>query len=87
MKHIYTLYQIIQSSSAVDKQKDWDEVEGRLKVQIPLRMLSCAQIASKLSSHSKVCATRRWGVGESRGYPTDLNNTGSRIQYILPIKF
>ena len=54
VKHIHGLYQIIQSSSAVDKLKNWNEVEARIKVQIPLRLLSCVQLASKLSSNSKV---------------------------------
>lgn len=54
LKHIQSLYQFIQTSSAVDKVKDWSEVESRLVVQMPLRLLSCVQLASKLSSHSKV---------------------------------
>lgn len=54
MKHIRSLYQFIQTSSAVDKLKDWNDVEARIKVQMPLRLLSCVQLASKLSSHRKV---------------------------------
>ena len=45
---------MIQSSSSVDKLKDWNEVEERIKNQMPLRLLSCVQLASKLSSHCKV---------------------------------
>ena len=54
IKHICSLYQFIQTSSAVDKLKDWNDVEARIKVQMPLRLLSCVQLASKLSSHRKV---------------------------------
>ena len=54
IKHIRSLYQFIQTSSAVDKLKDWNEVEARIKGQMPLRLLSCVQLASKLSSHCKV---------------------------------
>ena len=54
IKHIRSLYQFIQTSSAVDKLKDWNDVEARIKVQMPLRLLSCVQLASKLSSHRKV---------------------------------
>ena len=54
IKHIRSLYQLIQTSSAVDKLKDWNEVEERIKNQMPLRLLSCVQLASKLSSHCKV---------------------------------
>ncbi|CAB4019759.1 Hypothetical predicted protein [Paramuricea clavata] len=56
IKHIRSLYQFIQTSTAVDKLKDWNEVEARIKVQMPLRLLSCVQLASKLSSHRK-----QWG--------------------------
>ncbi len=66
IKHIRSLYQFIQTSSAVDKLKDWNEVEARIKGQMPLRLLSCVQLASKLSSHCKVRPVSSGG----RGAPT-----------------
>ncbi|XP_046841186.1 cyclin N-terminal domain-containing protein 1-like [Xenia sp. Carnegie-2017] len=59
VQHIVSLYEFIQNSTAVDKQQDWDEVEERIKAQMPLRLLSCVQLASKISSHHKVVTTSK----------------------------
>ncbi|XP_032242292.1 cyclin N-terminal domain-containing protein 1 [Nematostella vectensis] len=51
-KHVCSLYDLIRSTKGVS-QKDWTEVENRIKTQLPLRVVSCVQIASKLISHYK----------------------------------
>ncbi|XP_028396796.1 cyclin N-terminal domain-containing protein 1-like [Dendronephthya gigantea] len=69
IKHIVGLYQFIQTSSGMDKQKDWNEVENRIKVQMPLRLLSCVQLASKLSSHCKALS-----ASKVRRYLSSMNH-------------
>ena len=69
IKHIRSLYQLIQTSSAVDKLKDWNEVEERIINQMPLRLLSCVQLASKLSSHCKALT-----ASKVRRYLSSLNH-------------
>ena len=53
-KHVCGLYDLIRSNSDTNKQKNWKEVENRVKTQVPLRIMSCVQLASKLTSHYKV---------------------------------
>ena len=53
VKHVCDLYEVIRSSD-VNQQHDWNVVEERLKTQLPLRAVSCLQIASKMVSHCKV---------------------------------
>lgn len=70
VQHIVSLYEFIQNSTAVDKQQDWDEVEERIKAQMPLRLLSCVQLASKISSHHKVaCLFQYYCEISSLKYP------------------
>lgn len=53
-RHIRELYDTVRSSSSKDRQNDWLNVEQRLQEQIPLRAVSCIQVASKLATHYKV---------------------------------
>lgn len=53
-KHICDLYELIRSNSETNLQRNWKEVENRVKTQLPLRVMSCVQLASKLTSHYKV---------------------------------
>ena len=53
-KHINELYEIGQRSSSKEKQLDWSSVESRITDQVPLRAVTCVQIASKLVSNYKV---------------------------------
>lgn len=53
-KHVCGLYELIRSNLDTNKQKNWREVESRVKTQLPLRIMSCVQLASKLTSHYKV---------------------------------
>ncbi|XP_015754998.1 PREDICTED: cyclin N-terminal domain-containing protein 1-like [Acropora digitifera] len=53
-KHVCGLYELIRSNSETNQQKNWKEVENRVKTQLPLRVMSCVQLASKLTSHYKV---------------------------------
>ena len=53
-KHINELYEIVQRSSSKEKQLDCSSVESRITDQVPLRAVTCVQIASKLISNYKV---------------------------------
>lgn len=53
-KHVCSLYDLIRSNSDTNQQKNWKEVENRVKTQVPLRIMSCVQLASKLTSHYKL---------------------------------
>ena len=52
--HIRELYETVRSSSSIDRQSEWHDVEQRLKEQMPLRAVSCIQVSSKLATHYKV---------------------------------
>lgn len=52
-KHVCDLYELIRSNSETNLQRNWKEVENRVKNQLPLRVMSCVQLASKLTSHYK----------------------------------
>nr|XP_058944021.1 cyclin N-terminal domain-containing protein 1-like [Pocillopora verrucosa] len=52
-KHVCDLYDLIRSNSETNLQRNWKEVENRIKTQLPLRVMSCVQLASKLTSHYK----------------------------------
>eukprot|EP00794_Sanderia_malayensis_P014114 gene14114-15589_t len=52
-KHISELYDIVRTSSSADRKGEWDRVEKRIKEQLPLRLISSIQVASKLVSHYK----------------------------------
>ena len=51
VSHIKELYTHVKDSRSNSSPIDWNEVETRLKHQIPLRAVSCVQLASKLNSH------------------------------------
>ena len=53
-KHISELYETVRNSSGKDRQTDWNNVEQRVKEQLPLRAVTCIQVSSKLASHYKV---------------------------------
>ena len=59
LNHITELYQHVQESSKTESPIQWEDVEGRLKHQIPLRAVSCVQLASKLSSHYGIVSVGR----------------------------
>ena len=65
-KHIEELHDHVQSTKATAGPISWDEVETRLKHQVPLRAVSCVQLASKLSSHYTIVS-----IGKARRYLTD----------------
>ncbi|XP_065663425.1 cyclin N-terminal domain-containing protein 1 isoform X2 [Hydra vulgaris] len=52
-KHITQLQEVISSSSSSNKKVDWASVERRVIDQVPLRAISCVQIASKIVSNYK----------------------------------
>ncbi len=59
LKHIIELYQHVQDSRGTDSPIQWSDVENRLKHQIVLRVVSCVQLASKLSSHYSIVSLSR----------------------------
>lgn len=58
-KHICSLHEFVQCSSTKHKQNDWNEVKTRISIQIPLRLMSCVQLASKLASHCKALTANK----------------------------
>ncbi|XP_059158527.1 cyclin N-terminal domain-containing protein 1-like [Physella acuta] len=59
LKHIQDLYEHVQNTKSTKKKCDWECILERVKNQAFLRILSCCQIASKLSSHYKVITVKR----------------------------
>ena len=49
--HIVELAEHVRGTQGSSSPISWSEVETRLKHQVPLRAVSCVQLASKLSSH------------------------------------
>ncbi|RUS90929.1 hypothetical protein EGW08_001326 [Elysia chlorotica] len=58
-RHINDLYSHVQNSDSNKKKSDWTCILDRVKNQTFLRILSCCQIASKLTSHYKVITVKR----------------------------
>lgn len=54
VKHIEELYKHILTSEKYTKKNEWLAVQERIRNQVILRIASCCQIASKLTSHYKV---------------------------------
>ncbi|XP_064641984.1 cyclin N-terminal domain-containing protein 1-like [Lineus longissimus] len=54
VQHIQDLYQCVKKSKSKTKSKDWAAIQERIRKQITLRIVSCCQLASKLTSHYKV---------------------------------
>ena len=50
-RHIVELMQHVQDTKKTDNPIEWGHVEERVKHQITLRAVTCAQLASKVSSH------------------------------------
>jgi hypothetical protein len=61
-KHVSELYEFIRSNTDEDQKENWCEVEKRVKTQLPLRIVSCVQIASKLLSHYKVIFNKETNI-------------------------
>ncbi|GFS23556.1 cyclin N-terminal domain-containing protein 1-like [Elysia marginata] len=58
-RHINDLYAHVQNSGSSKKKSDWACILDRVKNQTFLRIVSCCQIASKLTSHYKVITVKR----------------------------
>ncbi|XP_055958358.1 cyclin N-terminal domain-containing protein 1 isoform X2 [Patella vulgata] len=58
-KHVQDLYNHMKTTSSKTKQKDWNEVLDRVQNQLLLRLVSCCQIASKITSHYKVISAKK----------------------------
>lgn len=64
-KHIVELHEHVQKTQGTTSPISWSEVETRLKHQIPLRAVSCVQLASKLSSHYSIVS-----IGKAKRFLT-----------------
>ena len=64
-KHIAELHEHVQSTQGTSSPISWSEVETRLKHQVPLRAVSCVQLASKLSSHYSIVS-----IGKAKRFLT-----------------
>lgn len=58
-KHISELYEFVRSNTEDNQKGNWRDVEKRIKTQLPLRIVSCTQIASKLLSHYEVILEKK----------------------------
>ncbi|XP_071144761.1 cyclin N-terminal domain-containing protein 1-like isoform X1 [Mytilus edulis] len=54
LKHVNDLYSHVLKTNSKKRKKDWNLILDRIKNQVTLRLVSCCQIASKLTSHYKV---------------------------------
>lgn len=54
LKHVNDLYSHVLKTNSKKQKKDWNLILDRIKNQVTLRLVSCCQIASKLTSHYKV---------------------------------
>ena len=64
-RHIVELRDHVRSTQATGSPISWSEVETRLKHQVPLRAVSCVQLASKLSSHYSIVS-----IGKAKRFLT-----------------
>ena len=56
LQHIQELHEhVLKTAGIKTRTKEWTEIKKRVSNQIVLRVISCIQIASKLTSHYKVC--------------------------------
>lgn len=55
LKHVKDLHEhVINSVSLKTRGREWQDIKKRVTNQVVLRVVSCIQIASKLTSHYKV---------------------------------
>ena len=64
-RHIVELRDHVRSTQGSGSPISWSEVESRLKHQVPLRAVSCVQLASKLSSHYSIVS-----IGKAKRFLT-----------------
>lgn len=63
--HIVELLEHVRGTQGTSSPINWSEVETRLKHQVPLRAVSCVQLASKLSSHYSIVS-----IGKAKRFLT-----------------
>ena len=61
--HVRELYTHVHESRDGSSPLQWPDVESRLRHQLPLRAVSCVQLASKLSSHYNIVS-----VGKAKAF-------------------
>ncbi|KAI1719493.1 cyclin N-terminal domain-containing protein 1-like [Ditylenchus destructor] len=61
MAHISALYSVVVNlfdKTDEEKQREWEKIESNISRQLPLRVLSCVQIASKICSHNQALCNK-----------------------------
>ncbi|CAH1775233.1 unnamed protein product [Owenia fusiformis] len=53
-KHIEDLWDYVVNMESEKREKEWQAIQERIRNQMTLRMVSCIQLCSKLTSHAKV---------------------------------
>ncbi|KAL3862449.1 hypothetical protein ACJMK2_008413 [Sinanodonta woodiana] len=59
LKHVKELYSYVLTSKNRNKNKSWMDIKARVHNQVFLRVISCIQIASKVTSHYRILSTGR----------------------------
>jgi len=55
LKHVQDLHEHVKNSVSIKTRgREWRDIKKRVTNQIVLRVVSCIQIASKLTSHYRV---------------------------------
>ena len=54
VQHIRDLFAHVQKMEREQKQKDWQAIMHRVQNQVLLRVVTCCELASKLTSHYRV---------------------------------
>ncbi|XP_065054480.1 cyclin N-terminal domain-containing protein 1-like isoform X2 [Rhopilema esculentum] len=88
-KHISELYETVRNSSGKDRRTDWNNVEQRVKEQLPLRAVTCIQVSSKLASHYKALSpSKAKRILASLGYHyTTASVIKSEIRLLKTLEF
>ncbi|XP_052286387.1 cyclin N-terminal domain-containing protein 1-like isoform X2 [Dreissena polymorpha] len=60
LQHVNDLHQhVLKSGNLKTRDKDWLDIKKRVSNQVVLRIITCIQIASKLTSHYRVLSPHR----------------------------
>ena len=77
-EHLDNLHEhVINNHCAKTRMKEWEEIQKRISGQVVLRMVSCVQIASKLTCHYNVCIKHQSFISCSFGAEIGLTKPKS----------
>ncbi|XP_053378522.1 cyclin N-terminal domain-containing protein 1-like [Mercenaria mercenaria] len=75
VQHVQDLHEhVVNTSGMKTRGKDWHEIQNRVRNQVVLRVVSCIQIASKLTSHYRILSphkARRFLIDSGHRYNTE----------------